>query len=73
MPVPVLVTVYPVKARKCVADFPEAGQRQQKWMSPKKAATLVREKHLAKCYVISTPAFSAKALSLERCPAPAYL
>ena len=48
MPMPVLVTVYPVQARKCVADFPEAGQRRQKWMSPKKAASLVREKHLAK-------------------------
>ena len=48
MSMPVLVTVYPVKARKTETDFPEAGQRQRKWMSPKKAASLVSEKHLAK-------------------------
>ena len=48
MPMPVLVTVYPVKGRKLEPEFPEAGERQRKWMSPKKAASLVREKHLAK-------------------------
>jgi hypothetical protein len=48
MPMPVLVTVYPVKGRKLETEFPEAGERQRKWMSPKKAASLVREKHLAK-------------------------
>jgi len=48
LPIPVLVTVFPVKARKCLRDFPEAGQRRRKWMSPKKAARMVREKHLAK-------------------------
>lgn len=48
MPMPVLVTVYPVHAQKCETDFPEAGQRKRKWMRPKKAAAFVREKHLAK-------------------------
>ena len=45
--VPVMVTVYPVEARKTNLVFPEAKQRSRKWLSPKKAATRVREPELA--------------------------
>lgn len=45
---PVMVSVYPVAARKLTTDFPEAGQRRRKWLSPKKAAAKVREKDLAR-------------------------
>lgn len=45
--VPVMVSVYPVMARKLCTVFPEADQRRRKWMSPKKAAARVREPELA--------------------------
>lgn len=48
MPVPVLVSVYPVALRKMAKTFPESGQRRQKWMRPKKAAAKVREPELAR-------------------------
>lgn len=46
-PVPVMVTVYPMAVRKTRNVFPEAGQRRRKWMSPRKAASRVREPELA--------------------------
>ena len=44
---PCAVMVYPVKVKDLKDDFPEAGQRKRKWMSPKKAATRVDEPELA--------------------------
>lgn len=49
---PCLVMVYPVKAKKLLADFPEKGQRRRKWMSLRKAAKRVSAPELAK--IIST-------------------
>lgn len=45
---PVLVMVYPLKAKNLASKFPEAGERRRKWLSPKKAASLVAEPELAK-------------------------
>lgn len=44
---PCVVMVYPVKVNALTEDFPEAGQRKRRWMSPKKAAKLVDEPELA--------------------------
>ena len=43
-----IVSVYPVKVKRLVDDFPEAGQRRRKWFSPKKAAERVAEPELAR-------------------------
>ncbi len=48
MPMPVLVSVYPLELRKTAKSFPESGQRRLKWMNPKKAAAKVREPELAR-------------------------
>lgn len=45
-PMPVLVSIYPIQARKLAARFPEEGQRRRKWLSPKKAAARVSEPEL---------------------------
>lgn len=37
------VSVYPLKVDRLSSRFPEKGQRRRKWMSPRKAATKVRE------------------------------
>ena len=42
-----IVSVYPVKVKRLVDDFPEAGQRRRKWFSPKKAASKVDEADLS--------------------------
>ncbi|UYV38677.1 NUDIX hydrolase [Rhodobacteraceae bacterium D3-12] len=44
---PCVAMVYAVKVSKLAKDFPEAGQRKRKWVSPKKAAKLVKEPELA--------------------------
>ncbi|EBA11272.1 NUDIX hydrolase [Roseobacter sp. CCS2] len=46
LPVPVETLVYPVKVKELSAEFPEAGERQRKWMSPEAAADLVKEGEL---------------------------
>ena len=43
---PCLAMVYPVKVSKLAAEFPEEGQRKRKWVSPRKAAAMVREPEL---------------------------
>lgn len=43
---PCLALVYPVKVAKLVKDYPEAGQRRRKWVSPKRAASMVSEPEL---------------------------
>ncbi len=45
--VPCVAMVYPVKVKSLADDFPEAGQRDRVWLSPKKAATRVAEPELA--------------------------
>ena len=35
---PVIVAVFPIEVLRIDDDFPEAGQRKRKWLSPKKAA-----------------------------------
>lgn len=43
---PVIVAVFPVEVLRIDDDFPEAGQRKRKWLSPKKAARRVSEPEL---------------------------
>lgn len=43
-------TVYPIEVKKLKASFPERGQRRVMWVSPKKAAGMVREKGLRKMF-----------------------
>lgn len=45
--IPVIVSVFPLAVRRLVEDFPEKGQRQLEWFSPKKAAGKVAEPDLA--------------------------
>ena len=44
---PCVVVVFAVKVRKLATAFPEATQRKRKWVSRKKAASMVAEKELA--------------------------
>ncbi|MEM9432705.1 MAG: NUDIX hydrolase [Pseudomonadota bacterium] len=53
---PCAVSVFPVRVKKLVDDFPEAGQRKRKWVTPKKAAKLVREPELQKILLHFDPA-----------------
>ncbi|MEX0348199.1 MAG: NUDIX hydrolase [Paracoccaceae bacterium] len=43
---PVRVSVYRIKVDALADDFPEAGQRERRWMCPKEAANLVAEPEL---------------------------
>lgn len=43
-----VAVVYPVKVKTLSRRFPEKGQRQRKWFSPKKAASRVQEPELAR-------------------------
>ncbi|MEM9636975.1 MAG: NUDIX hydrolase [Pseudomonadota bacterium] len=45
---PCLAMVYAVQVETLADDYPEAGQRERKWMSRKKAARLVDEPELAR-------------------------
>ncbi|WP_299679793.1 NUDIX hydrolase [uncultured Roseobacter sp.] len=45
---PCLAMVYAIDVDSLAEDYPEAGQRQRKWMSRKKAARLVSEPELAR-------------------------
>ena len=45
---PCLAMVYAVQVEALADDYPEAGQRERKWMSRKKAARLVDEPELAR-------------------------
>jgi len=46
--VPCVAMVYPVLVKSLKSDFPEAGQRQRKWFSLKKAAARIGEPELAR-------------------------
>lgn len=43
---PCIVSVYPVEVERLRNDFPEKGQRERKWFSPKKASEKVDEPEL---------------------------
>lgn len=45
---PCVVMVYPLQVESLAAEYPEAGQRQRKWGSPRKAAAKVNEPELAR-------------------------
>ena len=45
--VPCVVATFPVKVKKLARDYPEAADRNRKWFSPKKAASLVDSPELA--------------------------
>jgi 8-oxo-dGTP pyrophosphatase MutT (NUDIX family) len=46
MSLPVIVAVFPIEVLRVDDDFPEAGERKRKWLSPKKAARRVAEPEL---------------------------
>lgn len=45
---PCVVMIYPLQVKSLEAEYPEAGQRQRKWVSPRKAAEKVNEPELAR-------------------------
>ena len=45
---PCVAMVYPLRVKSLSAEFPEAGQRKRKWVSRKKAASMVDEPELAR-------------------------
>ncbi len=47
MLLPCVVMVYPVRVSNLADNYPEAGSRQRKWFSQKKAARAVKEPELA--------------------------
>ncbi|MDQ2095707.1 NUDIX hydrolase [Rhodalgimonas zhirmunskyi] len=46
LPVAVETLVFPVEVDRLEDDFPEATERTRRWVSPEKAATMVREPQL---------------------------
>ena len=46
LPVPIETLVYSVSVNELENDFPEAGQRKRRWVSPSEAANLVDEPEL---------------------------
>lgn len=44
---PCVAMIYPVRVKSLAKDFPEAGMRKRKWMSPKKAAARISDPELA--------------------------
>lgn len=44
--VPVETLVYRVRVEALADDYPEAGERRRRWVSPKRAAVMVREPQL---------------------------
>lgn len=44
--VPCVVAVYPLKVKGLAEDFPERGERERRWFSPRKAAQKVDEPEL---------------------------
>lgn len=47
-PQPVKALVYPVEVKELSDQFPEASERERKWVSPQEAANLVSEPELKK-------------------------
>ena len=46
LPIPIETLVYSVSVNELENDFPEAGQRERRWVSPSEAANLVDEPEL---------------------------
>lgn len=46
LPVPVETLVFPVDVQELSSEFPEASQRERQWVSPERAADLVKEGEL---------------------------
>ena len=45
---PIVAMVYPIRVDSLAKEYPEAGERERKWFSPKKAAKQVEEPELAR-------------------------
>lgn len=45
---PCVAMVFPIKVKKLATKYPEAGQRKRKWVSRKKAASMVDEPELSR-------------------------
>lgn len=43
---PCMTAVFPLEVKRLHANYPEAGQRKRKWLSRKKAATMIDEPEL---------------------------
>lgn len=61
---PCLGMVYPLRVKKILKDYPEAGQRRRKWFSPKKAAGMIHEPELRKIVKSFDPAWIKRARAL---------
>lgn len=46
--IPCVVRIYPLEVRELLKRYPETGQRQVRWLTPKKAAKRVQEPELAR-------------------------
>lgn len=55
-PLPCMVAVFPMKAKKVLDDYPEKGQRKRKWVSPARAAEMVDEPELSQILRYFEPA-----------------
>ena len=53
---PVVVVVFALRVQELAKEWPEAGERTRKWVSPKKAARMVDEADLAQLLVRFDPA-----------------
>lgn len=63
LPMPVEALVYAVNVNGLENDFPEAGQRERRWVSPREAAKLVDEPELQSILNILQPKKPANALN----------
>ncbi|MEX3316921.1 NUDIX hydrolase [Sulfitobacter sp. PS-8MA] len=59
-PIACLALLYPVKVKALAKHYPEAGQRQRRWCSPKKAAGLLDNADLARLILHFDPKSAAR-------------
>jgi 8-oxo-dGTP pyrophosphatase MutT (NUDIX family) len=59
-PMPCMVAVFPLKAKKTLKTYPEKGQRKRKWVSIKKAAKMSAEPELAQILLHFDPTTFSK-------------
>lgn len=43
---PCVVAVFPIRVKKLLKSFPESGERKRRWVTPKKAASMIDEPEL---------------------------
>jgi len=60
-PLACLAMLYPVKVKSLKKKFPEVRDRRRKWVSPKKASKMVKERELAKLMLGFAPPKAAPA------------